>query len=105
MCEHRTKSNVWRLKMSKLATTLILCSLTAAPAIWAQLPDGPGKDVVTNVCSECHSLDLISAMRMNGPGWRAEVDKMIARGATASPEEIETIVTYLAGSLGPQAPA
>jgi mono/diheme cytochrome c family protein len=83
--------------------------LFAASCVWAQLPDGPGQELATRVCSECHSLDLISAMRMDAPGWKAEVDKMIARGATASPEEAESIVTYLAKSFpqagGPQAGA
>jgi competence protein ComEA len=72
----------------------------AAPGVWAQLPDAAGKETVARVCAECHSLDLITAMHMDGPGWKAEVDKMIARGATASPEEFETIMTYLTATLG-----
>jgi len=83
----------------------ILCVLLAGPCMWAQLPDGAGKDVTTRLCSECHSLDLISAMRMDGPAWKAEVDKMIGRGATASTEEAEIIVAYLARSFGAQTPA
>ena len=79
--------------------------LIAAPALWAQLPDGPGKELATMVCSECHSLDLISAMRMDAPGWKVEVNKMVVLGATASPAQVETIVTYLSQSFGPQAGA
>src|SRR5712691_8596922 len=83
----------------------IVCSLFLAPCLWAQLPDAPGKDDLTKVCSTCHSLDVVSTVRMDGPGWKAEVDKMISRGAEASPEEFETIVTYLAKNLGVQAAA
>ncbi len=91
--------------MTELSTGFLLSCLMLAPAMWAQLPDAPGKETVTKVCAECHSLDLVTAMHMDGPAWKSEVDKMISRGATASPEEFVTIVTYLAKTRGQQGPA
>ena len=82
-----------------------LTALLLALSVRAQdLPDGVGKEVVTKVCTACHELTRISSKRRTKEEWNETVDKMAARGAKASDEEFEAIVTYLAKYFGPDRP-
>jgi len=69
-------------------------SLTVAQA--QDLPAGKGKDLVENTCGSCHGLDVVVAQHATKDGWSSIVDYMVSRGATGTPEEIATIVDYLA---------
>lgn len=70
-----------------------------------QLKDAPGRDVVTNSCQTCHSLDYIV---MNSPfldrkGWEASVTKMVkAMGAPIPEDQIPRIIDYLTANYGKQ---
>ena len=91
------------LSRMKLAT--ILGMFLAAASVQAQdLPDGPGKDLVRNVCTVCHELTRITSKKKTKDEWNDTVDKMAARGAKASDEEFDTIVNYLAKHFGPEQP-
>jgi len=91
------------LKLEKLATILTACLLAAS--VQAQdLPDGVGKELVMNVCTQCHDLVRITSKRRTKEEWSDTVDKMAARGAMASDEEFAAIVTYLAKYLGKDQP-
>ena len=77
----------------------------SATLVQAQdLPAGKGKDLVENTCGSCHGLDVIVAQQATKDGWASIVDYMVSRGATGTPEEIQTIVDYLAKNF-PAAPA
>ena len=68
-----------------------------AGSVQAQdLPDGAGKDLVTKVCTVCHDSARIISKKWSKEEWSDTVDKMAARGAMATDEEFERIVTYLA---------
>jgi len=84
---------------ARLAT--ILTAFLLAASVQAQdLPDGAGKELVMNVCSQCHDLARITSQKRTKAEWNDTVDKMAARGAKASDEEFETIVTYLTKNFG-----
>jgi competence protein ComEA len=72
-------------------------SLTVAQA--QDLPPGKGKELVENSCGSCHGLDVVVAQHATKDGWASIVDYMVSRGATGTPEEIQTIVEYLAKSF------
>jgi len=81
----------------------------AADESQVRLKDGPGRDLVSNNCAICHSLDYI---QMNSPfldrkGWEAEVAKMInAYHAPVDKDNVAAIVDYLARHYGaPASPA
>ena len=59
------------------------------------LPQGPGHDALQRVCTSCHGLDLVSTLNLDRAGWDAEVQTMVGRGASGTPEDIDAIVTYL----------
>jgi len=79
-----------------LASAVFVLSATAQ-----KLPDGPGKDAFTGVCSGCHALDLATGQKKPRAGWQATIDSMVAKGATASKEQLDAIVDYLAAHFGP----
>jgi len=83
---------------------ILAACLSAAPVQAQDLPDGAGKEVVMKVCTACHELTRITSKRWTKEQWNDTVDKMAARGAKASDEEFETIVTYLAKYFGPDRP-
>ena len=64
------------------------------------LPEGPGKDLFSRVCAECHGLELATTQKLSKPAWQDILDAMIAKGAAATKGEAEIIVNYLAGNFG-----
>jgi len=86
--------------MRKLSLALLALGIVALPVAAQDLPDGPGKDTFANVCSQCHGLDIIVAMKHTKAEWKALVDTMIGYGATAKDEEFEAIINYLAKNFG-----
>jgi mono/diheme cytochrome c family protein len=72
----------------------------AAPAVLAPLPSGTGKELVEARCVTCHDLLRIVASRRPKTDWDSIVANMVSRGATATPEERQTIVSYLATQFG-----
>ncbi|HLK47718.1 MAG TPA: helix-hairpin-helix domain-containing protein [Bryobacteraceae bacterium] len=81
--------------------SLVLAALLSAAAPAQNLPDGPGKEIFSSVCSACHAVDLATAQKKSRDGWQATVDSMAAKGATASKEQLAEIVSYLAAHFGP----
>jgi len=81
--------------------TILAFSITLARFVPAQtLPEGPGKEVFANVCSACHGLDIITSQKQNAAAWKAAVNDMKSRGASATDAEFESIVNYLAKNFG-----
>lgn len=66
------------------------------------MPEGEGKAMVTSVCTTCHSLGTVLSRGGNREEWEQSVNEMIARGAQIFPDEIETIVGYLAANYESQ---
>ena len=84
---------------------IIVTALLLAASVQAQdLPNGAGKELVMNVCTVCHDATRIISKKRTKEEWSDTVDKMAARGAKASDEEFETIVTYLTKYFGKDQP-
>lgn len=93
------------LKRDRLAPILMAFLLAASVQAQDDLPDGAGKDLVMNVCTQCHTSARIVAKKATKEEWNRVVDNMAMRGAKATDEEFDTIVTYLVKNFGPdQAP-
>jgi mono/diheme cytochrome c family protein len=63
-------------------------------------PPGPGLDLINQRCVFCHNSAQIFSEHKTAPGWAATVEQMANRGAEVSPEEMKTIVDYLAKNYG-----
>jgi cytochrome c5 len=70
----------------------------------AALPPGDGRDVLATACSQCHTLNVIVAMREGPAGWKRHVYNMVTRGAQLTSREADTVIAYLATNFGPTAP-
>lgn len=85
------------MKHMNRVALLIPCLALSMTIVQAQdLPAGKGKDLVENSCGSCHGLDVVVAQHASKDGWSSIVDYMVSRGASGTPEEIATIVDYLA---------
>jgi mono/diheme cytochrome c family protein len=66
-----------------------------------QLKEGPGREMLSQRCAICHSLDYIpsNAPAMDRPGWQKTIQKMRDRfGAPVNDDEARKILEYLAAN-------
>lgn len=66
------------------------------------LPDGPGKNAVLKICSDCHPIEEAVSMRGSEKDWKDTIELMVDRGAMGSEEEFKSILAYLAKNYGPK---
>jgi competence protein ComEA len=81
------------LRLLVLATALTAAAL---PSSAEGLPDGPGKDLVEAICSECHTTERIAAQQLTKPQWADKVLEMLQESPDVKQSERDTIVEYLA---------
>ena len=77
-------------------------ALNAAPARQAKrdpLPPGEGRDVLVNVCSQCHDLEPVSSRFRTRGEWKDMIEEMAARGGTG-PDDVKAIIRYAVSHLG-----
>lgn len=67
------------------------------------LPDGPGRDVLTAKCYQCHGRGMWQDLRLDRRGWEGVVYRMVGKGALWTEDEINAMVDYLARVLPPVA--
>jgi competence protein ComEA len=84
----------------KFSLCFAAASLVILPARAQDLPDGPGKEVLSRVCTQCHGLDQIIELKQTKAEWSALVDTMVQYGAVAKDEEFDVIIDYLAKNFG-----
>ena len=70
-----------------------------------QMPEGPGRSLVSTQCAKCHALDVALSKRMTPGEWSAIVKTMIGLGAPITDADAATIAAYLGQHYGPGAPA
>jgi mono/diheme cytochrome c family protein len=64
-------------------------------------PQGEGREVTINVCSQCHSLEVVAEQQLDLDGWKNMVDQMASMGAEATEKQLDQIVHYLAKAFPP----
>ncbi len=77
-------------------------SPAAAGAPASALPEGKGKPLVERLCGGCHDPSLVIFTREDEDGWSVIVNDMAARGAQATPAEIQIVTSYLAAHFNRQ---
>ena len=88
------------------STSLLTLALCIAPAgLWAaadddDLPEGPAKETLVKMCSNCHALKQVVKKRYSKKFWETVVDDMVSRGAEGTEEETEAVVSYLTRHFG-----
>jgi cytochrome c5 len=64
------------------------------------LPDGPGKEVILNTCTQCHDLYRIKANRRSPEEWEELLVSMLNEGAQLNDEEFARVHAYLSRNFG-----
>jgi competence protein ComEA len=87
---------------------VLLCGLMAAAQTPSgpsdehpTLPAGPGRELMIRVCSQCHLPEVVVNQQLDPAEWKSVVDQMAGRGASATDEEFDEIVQYLAAAFPP----
>ena len=87
-------------KMTPVSARLLVlaAALTSAalPSDAEGLPDGPGKNLVEAICSECHPSERIAAQQLTKRQWADKVLEMLQEAPDVKQSERDTIVEYLA---------
>jgi cytochrome c5 len=93
------------MRISLSGALLMVCVAAAAAPARAQtataLPAGEGRDIVAVACTQCHTLNPLTAMRDGPVGWKRHVYNMVIRGAQLTPREVDTVLQYLNTNFGP----
>jgi hypothetical protein len=66
------------------------------------MPDGPGKELVQAVCTECHTLERVVAKRATKSEWQDKVLEMLQEDPDITQQERDQIVEYLAKNFPPK---
>ena len=66
------------------------------------VPEGPGREILLNVCTQCHDLMRIQRQGRTPEGWLEVLDAMRNEGAPISDQDLPVILRYLARSFKPQ---
>jgi hypothetical protein len=66
------------------------------------LPDGPGKEVVLNICTQCHDLQRVRRERRSPEGWAEILQAMLNEGAPLTDQDFATALRYLARNFRPE---
>ncbi len=70
----------------------------------ALLPAGPGRELVVQSCTICHSAALIAQQRLSEKAWTAELVKMERWGAPLDESQNAMVAAYLFAHFNPDVP-
>jgi cytochrome c5 len=65
------------------------------------LPDGPGRAILLNVCTQCHRLDRVRLRGGTRQDWDDLLSHMLNEGAPLSDQEYPILLNYLARNFRP----
>ncbi len=88
-----------KMRFSYFALVCLLVSLGSTA--WAQLPDGPGKDTLVQICGKCHSAGVVAGYSQTKEAWTSTISKMIEQGAEGTDDQYTAILDYLVKNFGP----
>ena len=92
--------NTLRFIIPVLTLCLSFVTRTAGTIRQQELPDGEGKPLFVNKCSQCHVLDYATSNRRTRGQWAGIMREMEDMGAVLSDEEKASIVEYLTRNFG-----
>ena len=66
------------------------------------MPDGPGKALVLNICTQCHDLQRIRRTQLSPEGWVEVLETMLNEGAPLPEKDFPDVLRYLARNFRPE---
>jgi competence protein ComEA len=79
-----------------------ICLIAALSLPIAQAAQEDNKALFERACTKCHTLTAVTDQHNSPARWSNVVDKMVARGADITDEEIVKIIDYLSKNFGPR---
>jgi hypothetical protein len=71
------------------------------PVVLGELPDGSGRETTAILCTQCHSIGMVTSQRHTREEWDEIVSRMVNDfGLMASGEQRSEIAAYLAAEFG-----
>src|SRR2546425_13113122 len=89
------------------ATLISFAALTdvhGQKAAQPKLPDGPGKDILQNACTECHDLQMVYNTGYDKNEWQLTVERRITPGANGPPGQAPPLFGYFAHKKDGESP-
>ena len=86
-----------------VALAWMMAALNTSAPVQAQgddLPPGEGRDMVVQICTECHGSDTFTGFRRSRAEWESVVGDMTGRRGGATPEEMTAIMKYVVTQFG-----
>jgi cytochrome c5 len=66
------------------------------------LPEGPGKNIVLNICTMCHDLKRVRRNLATREEWEETLGAMLNEGAPLSEQDFPVVLNYLARNFKPE---
>jgi len=76
-------------------TALLVGFTLSLNSVWAQMPEGPGREETQRMCSSCHELARSLSLRQDRDGWKTTMNKMVSLGADSTDAEFTAVLEYL----------
>jgi hypothetical protein len=91
-----SKGLIYSLFLSMMLTGGLVTTASAQ-----SLPPGPGVEIISVVCTQCHGIDYIvqASGKLTREGWENALYDMIARGAPVEEKDREVLLKYLQDNL------
>jgi competence protein ComEA len=75
-----------------LSLALVACGGGAKEEAPAALD---GEALVEERCTKCHDLSVVTSAKKSAEGWKANVERMVQKGAQLDEAEQEVVIDYL----------
>jgi cytochrome c5 len=89
-----------KVSLALAGAAVLLCSASAG----AQPPEPKGLTVLKSTCFQCHADSMWRDQRQDARAWKANLYRMVGRGALWTTEEIDEMADYLGTAYGPNTP-
>jgi competence protein ComEA len=89
-----------RMMIPVVLLSLVFVGQTGGTMQQQELPEGEGKELFANKCSQCHVVEYATAHRRTRGQWNGVLNEMIEMGAVLSDDQKTTIVAYLTKNFG-----
>jgi len=83
------------VRIKTLVALLMLSACGVGTDDQGQLPDGEGRTIADDACTQCHGLIQVTDARKTPAQWRLLVTQMVNQGAPIEDHEVETLIRYL----------
>jgi competence ComEA-like helix-hairpin-helix protein len=98
----RSRVGMFTLVLMSLSLTGTISGAGTMSARAQDLPEGKGKEIVADVCAQCHGLRQVVDSKLSPEDWKDTVGRMVSNGAPLADEDVQVVIDYLAKNFPPE---